>query len=142
MTTRKLLVLLAFGLLLAACDESEVKPQGDFRPGESFELPYQGEGSCSCGNLSVSFTDVVEDSRCPVNAVCVWEGRAVVQLKLQLPTGNDTILLAAHAGNEAAARDTVGNYRIELLKVSPYPAGSEPIDKERYRIELVVVELE
>ena len=44
----------------------------EFRLGESVELPGQGIG--------ISFDQVVEDSRCPANVVCVWAGKAVIEL--------------------------------------------------------------
>ena len=44
----------------------------EFRLGESVELPGQGIG--------ISFDQVLEDSRCPANVVCVWAGKAVIEL--------------------------------------------------------------
>ena len=40
--------------------------------GGSVQLPDQGIG--------ISFDEVVEDSRCPANVVCVWAGEAVIEL--------------------------------------------------------------
>ena len=44
----------------------------EFRLGESVELPGQGIG--------ISFDQVLEDSRCPANVVCVSAGKAVIEL--------------------------------------------------------------
>jgi hypothetical protein len=38
-------------------------------------------------HASVEFVDLLEDSRCPVDVTCIWEGNAQVQLRLDLPDG-------------------------------------------------------
>ena len=45
----------------------------DLRAGQSAVVP---------GGLKVTFDRVVSDSRCPIDAICVWAGEAVIALKL------------------------------------------------------------
>lgn len=140
MKTTNLFFLLILIAVTFSCEKNENKNPLDFQVGEVFELKFNTTGDCTCGNLSVTFADVLEDSRCPSNGACIWEGRARIQLALQLADGPDTIELTRRAGREELARDTLDNLIIELVEVSPYPSTSDPIDKEDYRIELKVSE--
>ncbi len=142
MKNMMLLSVLALGLLVFSCDKNEINGPANFELGEAFELPWQGTGDCECGSLSVTFADVIEDSRCPTGVECVWQGRAVVKLAVGLPTGDTSVLLTSQAGDAKLARDTVGGYIIELLEVAPYPVHTEPIEEEEYRISLLVTDLE
>ncbi|MCO6491724.1 MAG: hypothetical protein J5I98_25135 [Phaeodactylibacter sp.] len=136
--------LFAFVFLVAfsfACEKSENRNPLDFQLGQSFELDFDETGHCTCCNLSVHFADVLEDSRCPSDVECVWEGQARVQLNLDLAEGRDTIELTWRAGHGELASDTVDNFIFELLDVAPYPVSTETIEKEDYQIELKVTAL-
>ncbi|MCO6493617.1 MAG: hypothetical protein J5I98_34675, partial [Phaeodactylibacter sp.] len=123
-------------LLLAQCDKKNNHSPLEFQPGKSFEMSYQDTGACSCGDLSITFRDVVEDSRCPTGAVCVWEGQARVQLDVQSEDGSQSIELAFQASRSSFDRDTVGGYAISLMNVSPHPREGQTIKKQDYRIRL------
>lgn len=52
-------------------------------PGEAVQL-FQGETVTFEGSeLSIRFMEVIEDSRCPEGAICLWEGRTVVLLEIR-----------------------------------------------------------
>jgi len=76
--------------------------------------------------LGVTFSAVLEDSRCPVNVTCVWEGRATVNLalteggrsggvNLELPGGTGADDINRHRTIEALG------HRITLMALDPYP---------------------
>ena len=48
-------------------------------------------------NITVTPLEVLEDSRCPIEADCVWEGR--VRLKTQLDLGHETIFVTLDSSN-------------------------------------------
>jgi hypothetical protein len=88
------------------------------RPGETVEL--QGRG------VRLTFVKVLEDSRCPIDAVCVWAGNATIQLHvrghgeddLELNTLGDTPTRPSSADFEG--------YRIRLVSlVNPNRASAE-----------------
>lgn len=136
-----LFAALPFILLLARCDKKANHSPLEFQPGKSFDMSYQDTGTCSCGDLSITFRDVVEDSRCPTGAVCVWEGQARVQLDVQSEDGSQSIELVFQASRSSFDRDTVGSYAISLMEVSPHPREGQTIEKRDYRIRLMVEEL-
>ncbi len=80
----------------------------------------------------VTLIGVANDSRCPINATCVWEGDADVRLSHRVGQGPDVLFILRV---NRAPRDTViGVTRIALDSLTPYPVSSGPvIETSRYR---------
>jgi hypothetical protein len=90
--------------------------------------------------VTITFTEVSEDSRCPTKVNCVWTGRATVNLRVQAngePAQN--IMLSTIHSPEKTNVAEAGGYRIEMTDVQPYPETPDnPISPERYRVTLTV----
>jgi len=133
----KQLTAFAFCLLtisfLSSCDEENA--DNTFELGDLFTLNFGESLQLANDDLTVTFTEVLEDSRCPQGAQCIWEGQARIQLTLN---DDQTVELIDHTGEGPEARDTVDNYVFTLLDVQPYPVEGDTIAKEEYKIELQV----
>ncbi len=44
--------------------------------GEEFELAVHQTAQITDENISITFQEVLEDSRCPVDVTCIWAGLA------------------------------------------------------------------
>ena len=66
------LLILAF----SACDKEAIKPNSEF----TLKLNETKTIQDGIKTISIAYTDLLEDSRCPEESVCVWAGRAVVLL--------------------------------------------------------------
>ena len=90
--------------------------------------------------LEITFSDI-EDSRCPTDVVCVWEGQADVELRAFFD-GDDTpavFHLISRVGYPDLADTTLYGYHLQLLEVNPYPDNaSSPPAKEDYTIRLLI----
>ena len=87
--------------------------------------------------LRLAFTQVLADSRCPIDAVCVWMGDGVVQLGITAGTG-PTFPLELHTSLEP--RSVIWNrVRVTLIALAPTPRASDPTRPEQYA---VLLELE
>ena len=73
----KQIISIAGALSLAAC---ATVPMGE-APARSDGLAAIGQ-STRVGSLTVTPQSVVEDSRCPINARCVWAGRMVLAARI------------------------------------------------------------
>jgi hypothetical protein len=83
----------------------------------------------------LEFVGVVEDSRCPADAACVWQGRVVAEFAFR-----GERVLAAYAGGETAMEPVQG-YRIAIEGVQPYPFASQAgIAPDAYRVTVTVTE--
>lgn len=81
---------------------------------------------------------MVEESRCPVDLACIWEGRAVVSLVIVEGTETTTIELSTENDVDGTDGSTAiyGDHLIELITVNPYPTGDMMAPEEDYLIVL------
>ena len=80
------------------------------------------------------FNRLVSDSRCPIDAVCITAGDAVISLVFE----------RGHLTNElhtdpSRSQMSYGNYVIKLTDLHPYPRASNPAKPEDYVATLVVL---
>jgi len=80
----------------------------------------------------------VEDSRCPADVLCVWQGEAKVLINVKKASqdlGNFT--LTSTAGKETQSFD---GYSIKLVEVQPYPFSNKVTLQSDYVVTLTVSE--
>ena len=71
---------------------------------------------------SLCFDSLVEDSRCPANAVCVWQGVAKAKFRFQVNNQDHIIRLATMDMAPYYSVDTTaGGYHLKLVNILPYP---------------------
>jgi hypothetical protein len=85
--------------------------------------------------ISLAFTGVVEDSRCPIGVQCVWAGRCVVAMTLTRADGSERDFEVT-LGKPAA----VYGYSVQLLDAVPYPLKEDAQPNEALYILTVAVE--
>lgn len=80
-------------------------------------------------NVRICFTSL-QDSRCPLNATCVWQGIAVAGFTIRLHGIQHQVTLATDKIPGYPSTDTtVSGYQIKLLNITPYPESvtNEPV---------------
>src|SRR5215213_4690358 len=86
-------------------------------------------GNCNSqkinGNtVSLCFNEVLEDSRCPINAVCIWQGVATANFTFRSGSqeANFNLSTLTFPSSSRYNQDTVlFGYKISLLELRPYP---------------------
>ncbi|NNE71695.1 MAG: hypothetical protein HKN29_15225 [Rhodothermales bacterium] len=87
--------------------------------------------------LQVTFNQILEDSRCALNANCVWAGQVTVSLEVTYDGSSHEVMLTL-GDDPAEATGTVSDLTLSLIHVSPYPQDAgRPIPAEDYRIILL-----
>ena len=132
---------IVLGLALAACSpppgaarlEPGAGPAADDSSG-SASLAI-GE-SAEVGGLSVTFTGIDGDNRCPKTVQCIVGGQAGVLLAVQGSSGNSTEL-RIEVPPDATASGNYEGYEIEV-DLEPETKASEPIDPDSYVAHLTV----
>ena len=117
---------------------SNIQPEGSFplehRTGSiqpldyPFELKSQQYANFPAEDLSILFLDVFEDSRCPIDVTCVWEGR--VGLRFDISTGHGVEMTMDTFGNNIT--NVFDKYQIQLIDVKPYSSSRNTINIEDY----------
>lgn len=127
-------------LLAAGCAESatevEVLPAGAVVPSPTEVTLPLGEEVRVGDALRLVFTRVVEDSRCPVDVTCVWEGNAVVEIGVALGSG-PTFPVQLNSTLEPRSAEWNG-VRLTYLELLPRPVSEGPAPEDftlRIRVE-------
>jgi hypothetical protein len=120
--------ILWLGVITVGCARNPNQP-GEIPLRQSVEL-RAGSSATLEGGLTIAFDRVTSDSRCPMNAFCVWAGDAIVAVLLsQRPGGSAARELHTDArGSEASYLA----YSIKLLTLAPYPQTDREIRPEDY----------
>ncbi|MFC3097659.1 hypothetical protein [Alteraurantiacibacter palmitatis] len=116
----KLLLTLCAPLLIAGCATTPIVDAGPPLPaGSAVAL---GE-AVSVANIALTPMRVTEDSRCPINARCVWAGRIVVETRVDGPGWRETVPLTL--GEPAGVR----GYILNLISAEPGQLAGGPAPK-------------
>lgn len=79
----------------------------------------------------------VEDSRCPSDVTCVWQGTVNAKIKLE-NEGKDLGIYEIPMETIQASEQIFEGYYIRLTNVEPYPVSSDPIKDENYSLTFFV----
>lgn len=85
------------------------------------------------GDFEIIWIDC-QDSRCPEDVDCVWEGEVVASLTIakrtreSAPTGPAEVELRLRAGTPTQTAEAYG-YVFELENVSPYPRAGVQVER-------------
>lgn len=125
-----MLLILSLTLLIApACSARQ-----EVALGQEFQLRPGGEAVVSGENISIRFIKITEDSRCPIGATCVWEGRAVCLIEMT-QDGDAIEHSLIEMGLSEQAEQTFSGYRF-TFNVTPYPELEKEIHEGDYRLAL------
>ncbi|NII28442.1 hypothetical protein HB364_25390 [Pseudoflavitalea sp. X16] len=108
------LVALPLIMIVAACKKDVPKGTAAVRLGKcSVEVFGNDE-------VKICYDSLIHESRCPRGVYCIWGGMAIGKFTFSVNTDQHTLILAP------SWPDTiVGNYKIKLLNIDPYP-GAHP----------------
>lgn len=117
------LLILVPVLLLPACngegDDGPVTLPDRVDLGREFEIGY-GK-TVLVDDVAIEFTAVVEESRCPIDAICVWAGNA--RILVTANRGSVTRILELGLWPQAATTVVFEGHVIEFRELHPYPAS-------------------
>ena len=126
-------VLLVLGFLGTACHGTN--PVGPTVPLNQQFVIAPGQIAAIEGTaIRVQLVEVVNDSRCPIDATCLTNGDAVVAI--QVFDDRSSSRYDLHTDDANRKRVTIRDVRLELLELQPYPRSSRRIDPTEYRATL------
>lgn len=105
------------------------------------QVPYGETVQVDRDHLSITFDQILEDSRCPLDVMCAWSGWARVALTLAQPKADPSVdsmpvEITVFTDSEGVVELSTNikdvnpvveypPYRITLRKVEPYPASTK-----------------
>jgi len=132
------MIRLLLAALLASIACASVENVIVAEPGVAFSLPVGKTATVSGSVNRITFTQVREDSRCPTNVVCVWEGDAKIEVSVSRNgTQAETAILSLGPQNNEAQ---LGDLAVRFVGLAPAPVTPEPAPR-RYVAELLIRKL-
>ena len=125
-------VLLLAAVILTSCntDTSIVNVDAN---GNTFTIHAGQSVTIPSEHLTIGFSKVVNDSRCPAGAKCLWEGMAQLQMWMLQPSADTVFIMPAIRGGLTQSDtcchthiDTIG-YSIKMVQLDPYPDLDAPL---------------
>ncbi|PKL75416.1 MAG: hypothetical protein CVV27_15490 [Candidatus Melainabacteria bacterium HGW-Melainabacteria-1] len=116
--------------------------KGSFQLNRSFEIK-RGEtriGLDGKRKLQLNFAAVLEDSRCPQGARCVWAGQVRVKLRFRVGEGQpEELELRLPAPGDKPPRTTDGVYAFALEDLLPYPSVGQQATRSDHVLKLRIL---
>jgi len=141
MTVRHRVVPVLFLLVSVGvgCDRQPTEPVPSAQEGLADSLVLAPGDEVDVGLLRLAFQAVSSDSRCPVDAVCIWQGNAAIEITVSLGDGpGHPETLDTSDGTPSVDFD---GFRITLLAVLPLPHAGVAIPQGDYRAAFRVEEI-
>lgn len=127
-------VLLLGCLLAGGCDPTfPTSPTAPFD--RQFVLAPGQAAAVAEASLTVRFVGVAGDSRCPIDALCVQGGDAIVRVDVEPARGSHSSY-ELHTGDMRPARH--GDLTLAIVELAPYPFSARPTQPGDYRLTLRV----
>ncbi|MCB0747260.1 MAG: hypothetical protein H6613_10415 [Ignavibacteriales bacterium] len=134
----KIYIALILPIILCFCTDSiNESNYRTFELSDTLTIKYHQILYNEQEDISIKFESLVGDSRCPIDAICVWEGDAEVKFSLKK---NDTLFdFSLHTSKNYFNTDTlIIGYRIELIDVYPYPQSNVNYNLEEYSTKVII----
>ncbi|MDV2988740.1 MAG: hypothetical protein P3T54_01075 [Dehalogenimonas sp.] len=123
--------VLAIGLIAAGCSPATT----EYQLGQSFTLEPGETAAIKNEDLTITFKEVLNESRCADGAVCIWQGQVQCLLNVTADGKNEQLTLTQ--SGSGTAFQTYHQYYIEF-DVTPYPSLGEAIKASDYGLELKI----
>jgi hypothetical protein len=127
-------VILLFGVLFASFGCGKV----EYNTGVEFSLSAGETADINGEELQVKFLELSEDSRCPRDVTCIWEGRAIAIIEVFTGDTSQKVELVEQGLTDGLAKKSFGEYEF-LFRILPYPGEADvQISPDEYRLVLTV----
>lgn len=129
-----ILVILVF---LISCQDG--KPCNDFQLGEPVTIGFQETIAYCEAPISITFSKILEDSRCPENVMCIWQGLAEVEVLIEVNGQEVAYLLSTYPTfRNTTSEVQIQGFSFSLQTVTPFPNTTKSYSEKDYNIQLLV----
>jgi hypothetical protein len=106
------------------------------QPGSPFDLGVTEIVEVDGTGWRLTLVAIGEDSRCPVDVICVWAGQVTADFVAEKSGGRFDLEITL--GPLTTASAVVDGYRVTLLEVNPLPVSTVQITLQEYVVTVVV----
>ena len=84
---------------------------------------------------------ILEDSRCPTGALCIWEGDARIRFHFE-KLNEQPVYFDLHTNPKGITEKIIDRYKISLIDLLPYPSINNRESKGTKRANVIVKEMQ
>lgn len=115
-----LLTTLAFGALMTVQTQDKT---------EEVKIRFGEQKAVTKDKIKIKFVSLVEDSRCPEGADCIWAGNAKIKIEISCSNRTETFEINTNLGVKGASFD---GYAINLTSLTPAPKVDVQVAESDY----------
>ena len=130
------LAVFALVLISVACLDISTPLQPTVSLGTPFDLKV-GQTAVAPGGLTIRFDEVASDSRCPINALCVWAGEARIAMTLSAPSASK--VRREWRTNPTNDEVSYADHAIQLNALQPFPTSGVTTPQGDYVATITVI---
>lgn len=121
-----LTLVLYFGRVAFSCHKNTAPAQTV--SDTSLVIKFKNCGNKFFGSQTVTLCldSILQDSRCPANAVCVWQGTAIAKFSFINNNTTYPITLSTLKFSNYSPDTVLSGYKIKFINLSPYPGTYTP----------------
>ena len=121
----KLLYVAPFLLLMTNCKTQTSKPETSIVSNNTIKIDLEKQVKIPNSKITLKFKEVTEDSRCPVDVTCVWEGIATVNIEANSENQAKSFLVGTRdfLAKNISKSFSFSGYRFIVTELIPQPGG-------------------
>ena len=131
-----LTIILVLSILLAVGCSSPSK-EVTAALGQSFDLKFGQTVSINGEQLKLTFVEMLGDSRCPKNVICIWEGEVSCKIEITYADKKYFKTLVKSGASPEFVSTEFKDYEIQF-DVQPYPEAVTQLKDQDYYLKLIV----
>jgi len=135
--------IIIFGILsiigFTQCDKEKNDLTSKLILGDSIDLSISETIYNYESEISIKFDSVINDSRCPTNVTCIWEGNAAMKYSFSKYNNSISFVLNTNGGPNFKRDTVIFAYKIEFLNLYPYPEDPGEISQSDYFSKILIL---
>jgi hypothetical protein len=131
--------VLGLMLGLLSCGSESPTAATDVTLNEPFQIKVGETAHILGADVFITLDGVADDSRCPKDVTCIWEGQATVRVSAARASETRSSL-ELRTRPESARTARFQQYTVRLTTLAPEPRSNTPIEQKDYVATLVVEE--
>lgn len=126
--------LLALAVIAPATAAPASAAEIEVQAGAGFVLRLGDSATITGTATRVTFEAVVEDSRCPIDVMCVWSGVFTAGLIVESADGVGATKSQTIEVDTLGATADAGGFRFSIIRVKPPTVSTRTIDPAQYAV--------
>lgn len=119
-------LVLYLGRVAFSCHKNVVPPSRLSDSSLTIKLKNCVNKNFGSETVTICLDSVLQDSRCPLNAVCIWQGIAIAKFSFIKNSSAYPVTLATFQFGNYSTDTILSGYKIKFINLSPYPGTFTP----------------